>query len=211
IFASLFSNTSIQRVAGLATCVFSIFAKHLYDYYSQVVTRYEGAYTGASHPLWFGVFSAATFHLGPKIYRAMEHDLAWGWTAITALGDYHPGQGGHIILWDLNLVVHFPPGATILLPRALVRYSFVKIRPDETRYTLIQFTPAPIINFSINGGASDVEFAANATREMHEARELDRLGECDPEFLMGMWTHFNDYEEDTHRIWRVPPPPPSHL
>ncbi|KAJ7132914.1 hypothetical protein C8R43DRAFT_825587, partial [Mycena crocata] len=56
-----------------------------------------------------------------------------------------------IVLWDFNLVIRFRPGATILLPRALVRYSFVEIAPLKAGFCLVQFTPAPVFNFTENG------------------------------------------------------------
>lgn len=35
--------------------------------------------------------------------------------AITTLSDYDPKAGGHLVLWDLKLVIEFPPGSTILI------------------------------------------------------------------------------------------------
>ncbi|KAJ7620521.1 hypothetical protein DFH06DRAFT_1010638, partial [Mycena polygramma] len=38
---------------------------------------------------------------------------------------FDPNLGGHLILWDLNLVIRFPPGSSIFIPSALLRHSNV--------------------------------------------------------------------------------------
>lgn len=54
------------------------------------------------------VFAACTFNFGPRAITAPHLDfanLAWGWCSITALGNFDPDVGGHLILWDLQLVI----------------------------------------------------------------------------------------------------------
>ncbi|KAJ7862642.1 hypothetical protein B0H14DRAFT_2575301 [Mycena olivaceomarginata] len=54
------------------------------------------------------VFAAATFNFGPCMVT-FPHinfaNLAWGWCTITALGVFDPDTGGHLILWDLKLII----------------------------------------------------------------------------------------------------------
>ncbi|KAJ7925408.1 hypothetical protein B0H13DRAFT_1863243 [Mycena leptocephala] len=74
------------------------------------------------------VFAACTFNFGPHAITVPHLDfgnLAWGWCAITALGFFDPDLGGHLVLWDLKLVIRFPPGSTILIPSAIIRHSNV--------------------------------------------------------------------------------------
>ncbi|KAJ3871267.1 hypothetical protein F5051DRAFT_446413 [Lentinula edodes] len=52
--------------------------------------------------------------------------------AITSGGKYNYKLGGHLILWDLKVVIEFPPGATILLSLALLRHSNQPVAPGET-------------------------------------------------------------------------------
>ncbi|KAJ7790894.1 hypothetical protein B0H14DRAFT_2625553 [Mycena olivaceomarginata] len=88
------------------------------------------------------IFAACTFNFGPRAICAAHLDfanLAWGWCAITALGNFDPDFGGHLILWDLGLVIRFPPGSTILIPSALVRHSNVPIRAHEERCSFVQY------------------------------------------------------------------------
>ncbi|KAL0567979.1 hypothetical protein V5O48_014013 [Marasmius crinis-equi] len=56
-------------------------------------------------------------------------NLAFGWCAITVLGNYNWTKGGHLVLWDLKMVIEFPPGSTIYIPSALVCHFNTSIAP----------------------------------------------------------------------------------
>lgn len=104
------------------------------------------------------VFAAATFNFGPSTVTFPHLDfanLAWGWCAITALGKFDPNKGGHLILWDLMLIIQFPPGSTILIPSAIIRHSNVSIQQGETRFSFTQYTAAGIFRFVANGFRTD--------------------------------------------------------
>ncbi|KAF8197309.1 hypothetical protein K438DRAFT_1585189, partial [Mycena galopus ATCC 62051] len=88
-------------------------------------------------------FATCTFNFGPRTVTFPHIDapnLAWGWCSITTLGQFNPDLGGHLILWDLNLVIRFPPGSTIMIPSALLRHSNVSIQQNEMRYSFTQYT-----------------------------------------------------------------------
>lgn len=100
------------------------------------------------------VFAACTFNFGPRTVCASHIDfanLAWGWCAITALGNFDPDLGGHLILWDLRLVIRFPPGSTILIPSALIRHSNVPIQAHEYRGSFVQYTAGGLFRWIRNG------------------------------------------------------------
>ncbi|KAF8172847.1 hypothetical protein K438DRAFT_2006771 [Mycena galopus ATCC 62051] len=104
-------------------------------------------------------FAAATINFGPKTVTKHHIDglnLAWGWCTITALGDFNPDRAGHLVLWDLKLVIRFPPGSTILIPSAILRHSNVNIAEGEKCYSFTQFTAAGLFRWVDNGFKSDV-------------------------------------------------------
>uniref|UniRef100_A0A0W0FFT6 Uncharacterized protein n=1 Tax=Moniliophthora roreri TaxID=221103 RepID=A0A0W0FFT6_MONRR len=81
---------------------------------------------------------AAAFNFGPHVISldcADYENCLDGFCAITTLhpseGGYDYKKGSHLILWDLCLVIEFPPGATILLPSAILCHSNVAIEPNE--------------------------------------------------------------------------------
>ena len=79
-----------------------------------------------------------------------------------------------MILWDLGLVIRFPPGSTILIPSALLTHSNVPIQPGEERYSIIQYSSSGLFCWVYNGFQSDKDFMATATPEMKKKREEDR-------------------------------------
>ncbi|KAF9062410.1 hypothetical protein BDP27DRAFT_1368872 [Rhodocollybia butyracea] len=82
--------------------------------------------------------------------------------------------GGHMILWDLGLVIRFPPGSTILIPSALLTHSNVPIQPGEEHYSIIQYSSSGLFCWVYNGFQSDKDFMATAMPEMKMKREEDR-------------------------------------
>ena len=88
------------------------------------------------------VFPSTTYNLGPRTWTYPHRDFlnaAFGWCAITAIGSYDYKKGGHLILWDIGLVIEFPPGATIMIPSAVLTHSNVTIGEGEHRYSVTQY------------------------------------------------------------------------
>ena len=100
------------------------------------------------------VWSAATVNFGPQTMCVPHLDsmnLACGWCAIIALGNYNPDQGGHLILWDLGLVIRFPPGSILLIPSALIYHSNVAIQDGESRCSFTQYTAGGLFRWVDQG------------------------------------------------------------
>jgi hypothetical protein len=99
-------------------------------------------------------FAAASFNFGPRTLCYPHRDwgnVSWGECAVTALGDYDADKGGHLVLWDLGLVVRFPPGTVIFLPSALVRHSNTPVAAHERRYSFAQYTSGGLFRWVANG------------------------------------------------------------
>ncbi|KAK6996432.1 hypothetical protein R3P38DRAFT_2365373, partial [Favolaschia claudopus] len=131
---------------------------------------------GAQYPCPASVFSAITIELGGPHFRTDHRGVPWeyepaSWAILTAIGNYRPVNRGHIIFWDFGLVVQFPPGATILIPPGLIRYSFVKVAEHHTRYSILQWAGAGIQRFLDNDDRTDLQFATTTTKKEHEGRE----------------------------------------
>ncbi|KAJ7606444.1 hypothetical protein DFH06DRAFT_1347977 [Mycena polygramma] len=160
----LLREPCFQRLAGFANCLFQTFAPMLFAFYQ------------AQMGLIAHIFAACTFNFGPHAITVPHLDfgnLAWGWCAITALGNFDPDVGGHLILWNLKLVIRFPPGSTILIPSAIIRHSNVPIRLHERRFSFTQYTAGGLFRWIRNGFRSDKAFNAGATstEKAERARE----------------------------------------
>src|SRR5882672_10818714 len=97
----------------------------LYKHYVDCMCALKTKYPDLNFPHEESIFSAATYNLGPQTVTLPHLDLknlAFGWCAITALGNFDYRQSGHLVLWDLNLVIQFPPGSTILIPSAILSH-----------------------------------------------------------------------------------------
>ncbi|KAF8131268.1 hypothetical protein K438DRAFT_1643274, partial [Mycena galopus ATCC 62051] len=99
-------------------------------------------------------------------------NLPFGWCAVQALGRFDPQAGGHLVLWDLRLVVEFPPGALILLPSATIAHSNIPVADDEERISFTQFTAGGLFRFVDNGFRTQAELAAQDPVEY--ARMVER-------------------------------------
>ncbi|KAF9015795.1 hypothetical protein BDZ89DRAFT_962460, partial [Hymenopellis radicata] len=97
-----------------------------------------------------------------------QGNLAWSWCAITALGNYNPDKGGHLIVWDLGLIIRFPPGSTIMMPSALLTHSNVEIQQDEERMSVVHFSAGGLFRYVQNGCITDKEFIAEVWPSMTE-------------------------------------------
>ncbi|KAJ7862382.1 hypothetical protein B0H14DRAFT_3444758 [Mycena olivaceomarginata] len=138
----LLASKYFLRIAHFASILFAAWAPMMFAYYTA-----QMALLALWKPLRRNfpgsIFAACTFNFGPCAVCASHIDfmnLAWGWCAITALGDFDPDRGGHLILWDLRLVIRFTPGSTILIPSALIHHSNVPIQDHEYRASFVRYT-----------------------------------------------------------------------
>ncbi|KAJ3965891.1 hypothetical protein EV361DRAFT_809967, partial [Lentinula raphanica] len=103
-----------------------------------------------------------------------QANLCFGWCAITALGNFDPDYGGHLVLWDLGYAVRFPPGATILIPLVLLVHSNLPIWPEEEHYSFVQYSSAGIFRWVENGFMSDADFDSRADAQESVRRTRER-------------------------------------
>jgi hypothetical protein len=85
---------------------------------------------------------ASTFNLGPDTV-CIDHldpgNVAHGLCIISSGGKFDPVKGGHIILWQLKLLIEFPPGSTVLIPSATLIHANTPISKGETRFSFTQY------------------------------------------------------------------------
>lgn len=92
--------------------------------------------------------------------------------SVAALGSFDPKRGGHLILWDLKLVIEFPPGATILIPSAVLRHSNTSIQAGETRYSFTQYSAGGLFRWVEQGFRKQPAFERSLNkRQMAEEQE----------------------------------------
>ncbi|KAF9059936.1 hypothetical protein BDP27DRAFT_1233918, partial [Rhodocollybia butyracea] len=109
-----------------------------------------------------GIFLGAAFNFGSNVWTYKHRDQlnwAFGWCAITALGQFDARRSAQLILWELKLVIDFPHAATILLPSAVITHSNTVVHPDDRRNSFTQFSAGAIFRWVENGCRTEVKFA----------------------------------------------------
>ncbi|KAJ7678467.1 hypothetical protein B0H14DRAFT_2423310, partial [Mycena olivaceomarginata] len=122
-------------------------------------------------------FTAVTANLGPVSVSPPHTDFsnkADRMCLIGALGDFNADQGGHLVCWDYDLIVRFPPGCSILIPSAVVTHSNTPIQDGEERFSLIQYSAGGLFCWVDNGFQSDRSWRESATAEDIQRREAER-------------------------------------
>ena len=140
---------------------FNLFAPQLHAHYQSNLQNLLKSDATLKRPFDNSVFAAATFNLGGHVATKVHLDhlnLATGWCGIVALGDYDPKTGGHLVLWDLEVVIEFPPGAVILIPSAILRHSNVAVAPTETRSSFTQYTAGGLFRWEDCGFQKQKQF-----------------------------------------------------
>lgn len=120
------------------------------------------------------VFACSTINFGPateSFPHTDNNNLAWGWCAVTALGDFDHTLGGHLILWDSKLIIEFPPGSTILIPSAVFTHSNTSIQGGETRYSFTQYTSGGLFRWVEHGFQGEGPYKASLSRQGRKDEE----------------------------------------
>ncbi|KAJ7835427.1 hypothetical protein B0H13DRAFT_1913578 [Mycena leptocephala] len=183
IFASLISNIAFIRLAGFATGLFANWAPNLFDFYVDYMRLFYKRYKHLKRPFLNGIFSACTFNLGPRTCALGHRDfgnLAFGWCAITAFGDFDYRKGGHLILWDCKLILEFPPGCTILIPSAAIFHSNIPIASHERRFSFTQYTAGGLFRWVEHDFQTEESYFEGLSREERlEEKELGLQRACE--------------------------------
>ncbi|TBU53029.1 hypothetical protein BD310DRAFT_952335 [Dichomitus squalens] len=155
-------STTMCRIANFANSAYPYAGSTLHRFYNTTLVALCSLDPSLQRNFKGSAFACATWNLGPRAIAHVHTDhlnLAWGMCAITALGDCDPKLGGHLILWDLRLIIEFPPGTTILIPSAIIRHSNAPLAsPDEHRYALVQYSAGGLFRWAECGHQTQKNF-----------------------------------------------------
>ncbi|KAI0041837.1 hypothetical protein FA95DRAFT_1500892, partial [Auriscalpium vulgare] len=204
-FCRLGGSTAMRRFAGHISGVARMYGPRMLRRYSDVVSEVRRRDPSLSLAFSNSVFPTATFNFGPQVATSLHRDhlnVPFGWCAVTALGNYDHRQGGHLILWELGLVVEFPPGCTILLPSALITHGNTPIRDGETRYSFTQWMAGALMRWHTYGCRTE-ECLAREDPEL-KAR-LDREAVLRAAEALGLFSTIDELQSDQAEQMYGPP------
>ena len=109
---------------------------------------------GLEHNFRNSAFPAISFNCGPRT-MALQHtdygNLSHGICALTALGSFNHRLGGHLILFDLKIVLQFPSGSTVLIPSGCLSHGNTPIQENETRMSIAQYASGGLFRWVAYG------------------------------------------------------------
>lgn len=128
---------------------------------------------------------------------------AAGMCALTAFGTYNYKLGGHLILYDLKMIVEFPPGSTILLPSATLRHANTPIQGEEHRYSLAQFCAGALIRWVKYGFRTYASLLAGPDGSDRLA-EVYGQGDIRWREAVARFSKYDELVNDQHEFLRSP-------
>ncbi|KIY46278.1 hypothetical protein FISHEDRAFT_47536, partial [Fistulina hepatica ATCC 64428] len=163
ILQVLNQHWAIMHITIFTSTVFLAWAPHLYHLYLNCIEvlllhHLDLVCNFASS---ICIWAAVTYNFGPCTVTWPHRDfqnLPYGWCCITALSCFDYCCGGHLILWDLKLIIKFPPGSTILIPSAIVKHSNTYITTNETQYLMTQYSAGGLFHWVKHGFQKESEF-----------------------------------------------------
>ncbi|KAL0572842.1 hypothetical protein V5O48_009121 [Marasmius crinis-equi] len=109
-------------------------------------------------------FAACHFNFNSAVTRPHrdQKNLFFGMCCVYSSGNFDYKKGGHLILWDLKIILEFPPGCFVFLPSAMLEHSNVKIQPGERRSSVAMFSASSLFRWVHLGGATEKQWMAQA-------------------------------------------------
>ncbi|KAK1221825.1 hypothetical protein PQX77_015360 [Marasmius sp. AFHP31] len=158
VMEELVADTDIRRVAAFQSAGYALWYPRNYAEFLRRKRELRDKQPQLKPNFWSSIYSCISINFGPQACTHIHLDsknVPDACCAITAGGTFDATQGGHLILWDLGLVVEFPSGSTILLPSALLKHSNVPVRGGETRISMTQYTAGGIHRWLEYGGRTE--------------------------------------------------------
>ena len=179
---NLLANKAIQRLAGYASSCFSTWAPKLFQYYQDHLNPLFIHSPNLKRNFPNSIFPGCTFNFGPQTVCVPHRDfanLAFGLCSITSLGKYDYLSGGHLILWELGIIIEFPPGSTILIPSACLTHSNTKIQTHEIRMSITQYAAGGLFRWVRYGFRKEEDFKRDKDswdKELEERKHRWAIG-----------------------------------
>ena len=195
---------SLLRCTGLTsplpTEAFQTNFPDIHAYYELELSKLYRSSPQLRRPYASSIMPAAAYNLGPATVCRPHRDsanLSFGICAIIALGHFDHTAGGHLVLRELGLVIEFPPGATVLIPSAVLTHFNTRLAQGERRYSFTQYAAGSLFCYIENGMRPELDVLSDsnmphAEKEKHAAARRERWGQG-----LALFPHISDYESTT--------------
>jgi hypothetical protein len=179
---------------------FATYFPRLFHYYQDTLRHVFAKLPHLERAFPSSVFPMATFNCGPSTVTRRHRDsnnLAHGVCAIFAGGDFDHKKGGHIILFDLKVVIQFPSGSTAIIPSAGIAHGNVPIQEGETRVSFTQYCSGWIMRAVDWGYQKKSQICEGKGPEAEALRKkIEKETPQRWDWAMGLFSKIQDLRED---------------
>ncbi|KAF8176923.1 hypothetical protein BJ912DRAFT_930519 [Pholiota molesta] len=131
----------------------------------------------------------------PELKRTTEKTIfpttACNFRNVCSLGEFDHTRGGHLILWELKLIVEFPHAYTILIPSATITHSNTPVVDGDVRVSITQYCAGSIFRYAENGFRTD-KLLRQEDRLRFEKAQAMRAGRWSR--ALGLLSKFKDLD-----------------
>jgi hypothetical protein len=129
------------------------YAPKLYQEYADKLGQLVNLDPGLVWNFNNSIYPTATVNFGPQTV-CYDHlnfaNKAASWCHITATGTYDYKKGGHLVLFDIDKIIEFPPGSHILILSAVMHHGNTPIQPHEKRMGFTQYVAGALFRWVDN-------------------------------------------------------------
>lgn len=126
-------------------------------------------------------FASSTVNIGRSCTFLHRDSLnkPFHFCAVLALGHFPHESVGQIILWELGVVVDFPPGTVALLPSADITHGNTALGESDGRTSITWYTAGSLFQYSDAGMGTQGELDLHPEKkEEYQRRVRDRTDEA---------------------------------
>ncbi|KAI0038084.1 hypothetical protein FA95DRAFT_1613651 [Auriscalpium vulgare] len=132
-------NCHVRRIIGFESSVVALNSPKIYRKYEHMVDRFLEHHEGLSLPHDNSIFATTTFNFGPHATTKAH-------------------RGGHLVLWQMGVIIEFPSGSTAAIPSGSVPHGNTNIQDGETRACITQYTSVVLFWYIEYGFCSQKAF-----------------------------------------------------
>ncbi|TEB29320.1 hypothetical protein FA13DRAFT_1665785 [Coprinellus micaceus] len=171
ILQGLIANPDVSRMAAFADVAFKLWSPLVYEDVKKTLDKLYTHDPSLSKNWDANTYPCMAINFGPRVRSKTHKDFGNApqrLCAVQAVGFYDHTKGGHLYIKELNLLIPFPHGSSILLPSALFTHSNTPVAHNEIRLSFTQFVPGGLLRYVHNGFRTEEEILRKSKREYRE-------------------------------------------
>ncbi|KAJ7893533.1 hypothetical protein B0H13DRAFT_1625218, partial [Mycena leptocephala] len=198
----LLRRKSIRRIIGFQSSGMAYYAPKVYGYLCSTLRALFDHHPELVHLFDNSIFPAASFNCGDAV--TFEHcdflNLLHSLCPVTSLGDFDHKKGAHLYMKQLDLIIEFPPNATILIPSGFVDHGNTPIQKGESRYSITQFAAGGLFRW-VAYGFQTVKSLLSKPGGQQIREDFDGVPGSRWKWALGLFSKYDELEADRAAVF----------